>query len=58
MAKRIVLSTKKAMVVGGGSRPQLFLQKNHKFSNLPEDVVKLYIRKAREPFRTRTVEAI
>ena len=46
------------MVVGGGSRPQLFLQKNHKFSNLPEDVVKLYIRKAREPFRTRTVEAI
>ena len=27
-------------------------------SNLPEDVVKLYIRKARESFRTRTVEAI
>ena len=27
-------------------------------SNLPEDVVKLYIRKARESFRTRTVESI
>ena len=27
-------------------------------SNLPEDVVKLYIRKARESFRTRTVEAL
>ena len=27
-------------------------------SNLPADVVKLYIRKARESFRTRTVEAI
>ena len=27
-------------------------------SNLPEDVVKLYIRKARESFRTRTVEAV
>ena len=27
-------------------------------SNLPEDVVKLYIRKARESFRTRTVKAI
>ena len=26
-------------------------------SNLPDDVVKLYIRKARESFRTRTVEA-
>ena len=28
-AKRIVLSTKKALVVGGESRSQLFLQKNH-----------------------------
>ena len=27
-------------------------------SNLPADVVKLYIRKARESFRTRTVEAV
>ena len=27
-------------------------------SDLPEDVVKLYIRKARESFRTRTVEAL
>lgn len=27
-------------------------------SNLPEDIVKLYIRKARESFRTRSVEAI
>ena len=27
-------------------------------SNLPEDVVKLYIRKARESFRTRTVEVV
>jgi hypothetical protein len=27
-------------------------------SNLPEDVVKLYIRKARESFLTRTVEAL
>lgn len=27
-------------------------------SKLPNDVVKLYIRKARESFRTRTVEAI
>ena len=27
-------------------------------SNLPEDVIKLYIRKARESFRTRTVEAM
>ena len=27
-------------------------------SNLPDDVVKLYIRKARESFRTRTVEAV
>ena len=27
-------------------------------SNLPEDVVKLYIRKARESFRTRAVEAL
>ena len=27
-------------------------------SNLPADVIKLYIRKARESFRTRTVEAI
>ena len=27
-------------------------------SNLPEDVVKLYIRKARESFRTRTVKAM
>ena len=27
-------------------------------SNLPEDVIKLYIRKARESFRTRTVEAV
>ena len=29
MAKRIVLSTIKALVVGGESRSQLFLQKNH-----------------------------
>ena len=35
MAKRIVLSTKKALVVGGESHSQLFLQKNHKFTNLP-----------------------
>ena len=27
-------------------------------SNLPEDVVKLYVRKAHESFRTRTVEAV
>ena len=27
-------------------------------SNLPKDIVKLYIRKARESFRTRTVEAV
>ena len=27
-------------------------------SNLPEDVVKLYVRKARESFRTRTVEVV
>ena len=27
-------------------------------SKLPNDVVKLYIRKARESFRTRTVEAL
>ena len=27
-------------------------------SNLPDDVIKLYIRKARESFRTRTVEAL
>ena len=27
-------------------------------SNLPKDIVKLYIRKARESFRTRTVEAL
>ena len=27
-------------------------------SNLPEDVIKLYIRKARESFRTRTVESL
>jgi 3-methyladenine DNA glycosylase AlkD len=27
-------------------------------SNLPADVIKLYIRKARESFRTRTVEAV
>jgi hypothetical protein len=27
-------------------------------SNLPEDVVKLYIRKARESFRTRTVKTL
>ncbi|MBQ6880981.1 MAG: hypothetical protein IJN55_00275 [Alistipes sp.] len=27
-------------------------------SNLPADVVKLYVRKARESFRTRTVEAV
>ena len=27
-------------------------------SNLPDDVVKLYIRKARESFRTRTAEAL
>ncbi|MBP3644361.1 MAG: hypothetical protein J6J22_06900 [Alistipes sp.] len=27
-------------------------------SNLPADVVKLYIRKARESFRTRTVKAV
>ena len=33
-AKRIVLSTKKALVVGGESRSQIFLQKNHQFSNL------------------------
>jgi hypothetical protein len=26
--------------------------------NLPTDVVKLYIRKVRESFRTRTVEAV
>ena len=29
-----------------------------RLSNLPADVVKLYIRKARESFRTRTVEAL
>ena len=29
-----------------------------RLSHLPEDVVKLYIRKARESFRTRTVEAL
>jgi hypothetical protein len=29
-----------------------------RLSNLPEDVVKLYIRKACESFRTRTVEAM
>ena len=33
-AKRIVLSTKKALVVGGESRSQLFCKKNHKFTNL------------------------
>ena len=27
-------------------------------SNLPADVIKLYIRKARDSFRTRTVEAL
>jgi hypothetical protein len=27
-------------------------------SKLPADVIKLYIRKARESFRTRTVEAV
>ena len=27
-------------------------------SNLPADVIKLYIRKARESFRTRTAEAV
>ena len=32
--KKIVLSTKKALVVGGESRSQLFLQKNHPFANL------------------------
>ena len=32
-AKRIVLSTKKALVVGGESRSQLFYKK-HQFSNL------------------------
>ena len=34
MAKRIVLSTKKALVVGGESRSQIFLQKNHQSTNL------------------------
>ena len=29
-----------------------------RLSNLPADVIKLYIRKARESFRTRTVEAL
>ena len=29
-----------------------------RLSNLPADVIKLYIRKARESFRTRTVEAV
>ena len=29
-----------------------------RLSNLPTDVIKLYIRKARESFRTRTVEAV
>ena len=32
-AKRIVLSTKKALVVGGESRSQIFFAKNHQFSN-------------------------
>ena len=27
-------------------------------SKLPDDVIKLYIRKVREPFRTRTVKAL
>jgi hypothetical protein len=29
-----------------------------RLSNLPADVIKLYIRKARESFRTRTVKAV
>ena len=42
MAKRIVLSTKKALVVGDESRSQLFLQKKHKFTNLPSNAL-LYL---------------
>ena len=34
MAKRIVLSTKKALLVSDESRSQLFLQKNHQSTNL------------------------
>ena len=36
------------------NQTRAFLRSSH----LPEDVVKLYIRKARESFRTRTVEAV
>ena len=42
-AKRIVLSTKKALVVGGASRSQLFLQKNNQFSNLITNAPLYYI---------------
>ena len=35
-------------------RTRTFVQSSH----LPEDVIKLYIRKARESFRTRTIKAI
>ena len=36
----------------------LFLLTFVRSSNLPADVIKLYIRKARESFRTRTVVAV
>ena len=42
-AKKIVLSTKKTLVVGGESRSQLFLQKNHKFSNILTNAPLYYI---------------
>ena len=52
-AKRIVLSTKKALVVGGESRSQLFLQKNHKFSNLITNAPLLLIWKGSKLFNLK-----
>ena len=40
------------------SASSLFYWRLSLSSNLPADVVKLYIRKARESFRTRTAEAL
>ena len=42
-AKRIVLSTKRALVVGDESHSQLFCKKNHQFSNLLTNALLYYI---------------
>ena len=42
----------------GATHHQKRIGRGQGSGNLPKDIVNLYIRKARESFRTRTVEAV